>query len=348
MRVAPAAVPPRPDGNVTLGDNDPLLRQRVFQTCDLECARDYLAGVLVRSQFDYLSKERGLDFRHRQAQLGPIVVNSMQYGAGVMVTPPAFNDFYLLQFTLSGWCQIRQNKSDAILPPGSVAIVNPFRPFAKAWMPGARQVLLRIDRQLVEREFRAWTGVDDPSPIEFDLSPIVDIAKVSTLTRYVRMLCEDLRNEESALAYPHVRQRIASGLASILLRSMPHNRMRALESATWPGAPFFVRRVEQYIEEHAREAIALGDLTGVAGVSTRALQMGFRMFRNTTPMAYLRSFRMELARAELARAGQHFGSVTSVANAVGFAHMGRFAQDYKARFGESPSSTLSRGTVGPQ
>ncbi len=62
MRIAPAAVPPRPDGNVTLGDNDPLLRQRVFQTCDLECARDYLAGVLVRSQFDYLSKERASIF----------------------------------------------------------------------------------------------------------------------------------------------------------------------------------------------------------------------------------------------------------------------------------------------
>ena len=82
-----------------------------------------------------------------------------------------------------------------------------------------------------------------------------------------------------------------------------------------------MRRVEQFIEEHARDAIALADLTGVAGVSTRALQTGFRRFRNTTPMAYLRSIRLELARAELAKAGRLGSSVAAVAYASGFAHL---------------------------
>jgi len=56
---------------------------------------------------------------------------------------------------------------------------------------------------------------------------------------------------------------------------MPHNKKRAIEAAAQAAAPFFVRRVEGLIEEHARDAIALADLTGVAGVSTRALQTGF-------------------------------------------------------------------------
>ena len=107
-----------------------------------------------------------------------------------------------------------------------------------------------------------------------------------------------------------------------------------------------MRRVEQFIEEHARDAIALADLTGVAGVSTRALQTGFRRFRNTTPMAYLRSIRLELARAELAKAGRLGSSVAAVAYASGFAHLGRFARDYQARFGELPSETLYRGSIG--
>jgi transcriptional regulator GlxA family with amidase domain len=107
-----------------------------------------------------------------------------------------------------------------------------------------------------------------------------------------------------------------------------------------------VRRVEQFIEEHARDAIALADLTGVAGVSTRALQVGFQRFRNTTPMAYLRSIRLELARAELAKAGRQGVSVAAVANAHGFGHLGRFARAYQVRFGELPSETLYCGTVG--
>jgi transcriptional regulator GlxA family with amidase domain len=107
-----------------------------------------------------------------------------------------------------------------------------------------------------------------------------------------------------------------------------------------------VRRVEQFIEGHARDAIVLADLTGVAGVSTRALQAGFRRFRDTTPMAYLRAIRLELARADLAKVGR-LGSVAAVAHAFGFAHVGRFARDYQARFGELPSAeTLYRGSIG--
>jgi AraC-like DNA-binding protein len=73
--------------------------------------------------------------------------------------------------------------------------------------------------------------------------------------------------------------------------------------------------------------------------------MGFRRFRNTTPMGYLRVVRLELARTELIRGGQRALSVAAVANALEFAHLGRFARDYKARFGEPPSRTLRRSDV---
>jgi AraC-like DNA-binding protein len=126
---------------------------------------------------------------------------------------------------------------------------------------------------------------------------------------------------------------------------MPHNRTRAVEPAASPVAPFYVRRVEGLIEQHARDPIALEDLTSVAGVSRRTLQMGFRRFRKA-PMGYLRAVRLELARTELARGGQGAPSVAAVANALEFGHLGRFARDDKARFGEPPSQTLRRGDVG--
>ena len=59
-------------------------------------------------------------------------------------------------------------------------------------------------------------------------------------------------------------------------------------------------------------AIGLADVASAAGVSSRALQKAFRRFRDTTPMAHLRALRLDLARSELARAGErrrfgHFG-----------------------------------------
>jgi hypothetical protein len=154
-----AAFQAHPGGTSTIGNADLLPRQPIFRTRDLEHARQYLGGVFVEARFAYLSRERHLDFRHRQAKLGPIAVNSMQYGPGIMVTAPPFGDFYLLQFTLTGRCHLRQDGRCTDLPAGSVAVINPFRAFAKAWSPGTRQLLIRIDRRLLEREFRAWTGL---------------------------------------------------------------------------------------------------------------------------------------------------------------------------------------------
>jgi AraC-like DNA-binding protein len=347
MRTKSASAPAEISANIVIGDADPLPRQPTFRTCHLDQASEYMRGILVEHKVDYLSPEHHLDYFHRQAKLGAVGVNLMQFGPGVIVNATPFTHFYMLQFTLSGWCEICQDKRSVVLPTGSVAVMSPFRPFAKAWMPGSRQLFLKIDKRLVERKFRAWTGNEEAMPLEFDLTPITDIARIGTLTRYVRMLCDDLKNDGAHLAHPLVHEQIAGGLISLLLTSLPHNKMRAIEAAGSPAAPRFIRRVEEFIQEHACEPLTLEDLATVAGVSTRASKLGFRRFRDTTPMAYLRATRLEVARRELVRAVRYDASVATVANAVGFAHLGRFARDYKARFGEAPSRALSRGSARP-
>ena len=345
MHAMPAAPQMHPFDTTTIGGADELLpRHPIFRTCDLDHAREHMEGVWGEHRLAYLSKERRLDFRHREARLGPIAVNSMQYGAGVMVNAPPVGDLYRVQFTLVGRCELRQGRSCIDTPAGSVVIINPFLSFAKTWFPGTRQLVIRIDRHLVEREFRALTGCEEAEGIEFDPLPPEGMARAATLGHFARMLCDD-HNPSSELEHPLVRNRIASALVSTLLVSMPHNRRRALDVAATSIAPFFVRRAEHFIEANAGNAIDLEDLAEVAGVSARALQMGFRRFRNSTPMAYLRAVRLELARAKLAQAKRNGGCIASVAHLCGFGHLGRFAADYKARFNESPSQTFVRGSA---
>jgi AraC-like DNA-binding protein len=345
MDATPAAFRAHPINIGTVAGDELLPRHPIFRTRDLDQAREHMGGVFGEHRVAYLSKERRLDFRHREAKLGTVAVNSMQYGAGVVVNAPPFRDLYLVQFTLAGRCELRQGRRSINAPTGSVVIINPFQPFAKTWLPGTRQLIVRIDRGLVEREFMALTGSDEPEPIEFDPLTLDGMARASTLGHFTRMLCDDLRHESSELQHPLVRDRIASALVSTLLVSMPHNRQRALGAAATSIAPFFVRRAEHFIEENARHVVDVKDLAGVAGVSTRALQMGFRRFRNTTPMAYLRAVRLELARSELARGKRNGSSVASIAHICGFTHLSRFTADYKAHFNESPAQTLQRGSV---
>jgi transcriptional regulator GlxA family with amidase domain len=58
-------------------------------------------------------------------------------------------------------------------------------------------------------------------------------------------------------------------------------------------------------------------------------------------MMPLRRVRLAQARADLEAPGPNT-SVTNVAYDCGFSHLGRFAQEYARRFGESPSETLRR------
>jgi AraC-like DNA-binding protein len=54
-------------------------------------------------------------------------------------------------------------------------------------------------------------------------------------------------------------------------------------------------------------------------------------------MAYVRKIRLEHVRAELVANRDPHLQVTEVASRWGFFHLGRFAQQYRARYGESPS-----------
>ncbi len=93
--------------------------------------------------------------------------------------------------------------------------------------------------------------------------------------------------------------------------------------------------------DHLDEPISLRDVADHAGISVRTLNQVFRDFRRTSPIAELRDLGMDRVRAQLS-AAQPGTRVADVARKWGFRHLGRFAAAYRARFGESPSETLSR------
>jgi AraC-like DNA-binding protein len=58
-------------------------------------------------------------------------------------------------------------------------------------------------------------------------------------------------------------------------------------------------------------------------------------------MQFLRRLRFEKVREALLHARQS-DSVSSICGQWGFTHLGRFAVEYRRRFGETPSQTLAR------
>jgi AraC-like DNA-binding protein len=104
--------------------------------------------------------------------------------------------------------------------------------------------------------------------------------------------------------------------------------------------PRSVLRAERLMRERAAEPLTLADLAAAARVSERALQTHFQRYRQCSPMRYLRDVRLEMARKLLTQSDDP--RVDAVALRCGFGHLGRFAAEYRERFGEGPSETKAR------
>jgi transcriptional regulator GlxA family with amidase domain len=126
-----------------------------------------------------------------------------------------------------------------------------------------------------------------------------------------------------------------------LLVSHPHNYSAALQRLERPIAPRDVKRAIDYIHAHVDAPITLADIVQASGVPGRTLFKHFNDCRGQSPMRYLRNVRLDNARETLRRADSG-ARVTEIATQWGFTHMGRFSVEYRLRFGESPSETLSR------
>ncbi|GAA4764235.1 helix-turn-helix domain-containing protein [Actinomycetospora chibensis] len=108
-----------------------------------------------------------------------------------------------------------------------------------------------------------------------------------------------------------------------------------------PAEPANVRRALAYLEEHATEDVDVADVAAAAGLGTRGLQMAFRRWRATTPLAHLRDIRLAGAHEELLAADSRDGrTVADIASRWRFTHPGRFSVAYRRCYGCSPSETL--------
>jgi transcriptional regulator GlxA family with amidase domain len=117
-----------------------------------------------------------------------------------------------------------------------------------------------------------------------------------------------------------------------------------------PVSPKGVKRAIDYMHANLDAPITLADLVAVAGVPGRTLFQHFRVFKGVPPMRYLRERRFEQARRTLLCAMPD-ENVTEIAVRWGFSHMGRFAGEYRRRYGETPSETLAsahRATADPR
>lgn len=128
-----------------------------------------------------------------------------------------------------------------------------------------------------------------------------------------------------------------------LLLSHEHNFSDVLKAYAQHVIPEHIVKVRHYLMMHAQEQIGIEDIIRATGVSKSKLYAEFQHYYRMSPMLYLKKYRLQKIHDILvSNFTQPKLSISQLAFQWGFNHLGRFSQDYKHEFGESPSETKNR------
>jgi AraC-like DNA-binding protein len=108
-----------------------------------------------------------------------------------------------------------------------------------------------------------------------------------------------------------------------------------------PAKVAAVSTVLEYLRTPGVERVSVSELCSATGVNERMLQRGVREQFDCTVVQLLRNYRLHAARRRLLVAGPTEATVSDIAVALGFRDFGRFAEAYRNRFDEYPSTTLA-------
>jgi AraC-like DNA-binding protein len=337
---------PAAAGAANLAFDQPLLSNgRHFSTADYHIARRHVERT-SHGLFD-LSLQRAREFRQyeaRSARLGETLFSLVKVDSvsGYDIEMTDDPDLILLHILMRGRAQLQQGAARVDAAPAQMVLLECPERSHKRWHGSTQLLMVRLSRSRMEQIVASETGIGIGDRLSFGVMQVLDLQRVSTLWNHIVTICRDL-NDPNPCFDGHLGRLAERTLSMLLLNAVPNNyKWVFADESRSAAAPYYVRRVENYIREHAREQISTADLVLVGGVSARSIFDGFRRFRSITPMGYLKAVRLDMARDALVK-GRRLGanSVTQAATAAGYANLSQFSRDYKARFREAPSQTLA-------
>ncbi|GGX88582.1 transcriptional regulator [Litchfieldella qijiaojingensis] len=321
-----------------------LTRQQItaeFHSPDSACR--WMCGINGPHRLE-VPHPKELSFRHQGTSLGNVSIGIIEYSTPVHIDIADLTHSYSISLPLHG-TQSFELRGDAFgSDSGVAAIISPSQPLQLSMDESCRKRLVRLSRQAIERKLSQLLSHELPRPVIFD--PRMPLSgTVQEWWRMVANLQEMLDAEGSLCDLPEVWSNFENSLITSLLYTQPHNYSSELLDRQ-QGRPAYLSRLDALFRDSLDQPLGLADLERATGVSRERLYRDFHTHFGVSPIAYFRQRRFEHVRQRLEQATP-MESVSSIAMDCGFQQLGRFSQEYKARFGELPSETLKRRSTIP-
>lgn len=276
-------------------------------------------------------------------RLRDVSLAHLDFHVGIAIDVPATGDHYTVHMPTNGQALCKYNGTIIQVATYQGIVANPGTNLHLELGDDTPQILVRIERDALERQLSRMLGRSIDQPVCFD--PLFDLTTDEAVRWHgaIQLLSSEVMTSRSLIQQGLGGGPIEDLIISSLLFVQHSNVRDDLARAARRLGRRSVRLSIDFIERNLSQPISLHDIAHNTHMSARSIQQGFREELGTTPMAYVRERRLERVRAELADAVPNDGvTVTDIAERWGFSHLGNFAVTYRKRFGESPSQTLRR------
>ena len=259
--------------------------------------------------------------------------------AGWTCWPEREEDRFCLVFPASGafGAQIRGKSLQA---DSNSALVLGVKDVSRTWTHGSGDRHGRMSLKLKAADVRRTLSsiFEDATLENIELNPLLDLDSPAgqTLWSLVQAIAAAMKDE--TIRSTKATALLGEAVPRLIFKNFPHRFIERLARHGTDASPRQIRVAIDFMRAHMHEPLTIAEIAEAAGIGERSLQHGFRTFRGTTPLAFLRDLRLREAHAELSRP-ENTLPVSEVALKWGFTHMGRFAAQYQAAYGESPSET---------
>lgn len=320
----------------------PLKAFELFRSDDIEFVRRAISRLFGLSSLELAARNSHLEARMHSRRLRDISVNCIEYGADVRIKQAEFNSFFAVQIPLRGTSHVRSGPDQICSTPTLASIVSPAHPLTMKWSHDCAKLILRVERTALEAHLSDMLNAPLSKPLQFQLSMDVSRGFGRSWRTSLGLLVDEIERSNSVIDNPVIVNDLENWLMCGLLFGQPNNYTRLLSVESPPASARSVRLAIEAMECEPEWPHTITSLSRFAGVSSRALQKGFRACLDTTPMMYLRDVRLRRVRDDLRASGPDVATVSGIAARWGFPHAPRFAALYRQRFGERPSETLRR------
>lgn len=312
-----------------------------YATTSVEEAHDVIAAHYYDLRLELAGRAPQFATRLSVVELGALTVGDVRFGTEMRMS---FGEpgFYHVGVPFGGCFSIQEGGGEVEFATERRALVfDPSRDIqVDTWSADCRALTVKIDKAAVLRQLEVLLGRAVRRPPRF--GPYLDVTRGPGLS-WMRLALWNLLERDVAhglLSHPMIRGRLEQTLLEGMLLATDHTFREALEAPPPPMRPASVKRVMDAVQELPAEPYDANRLAAIAQVSLRTLQEAFRRHVGMSPMAYVQEVRLQRVHRQLRAAAPGTTTVTDVAHAWGFVHLGRFARRYRERFGESPSETL--------